>query len=222
MEAETVKVFKQMGEVGRSIKAVKMVKMKLFKARHIYDIYNMMQPILAEHGLLISRSLLKDSEKDVTSKNGTKGTHRYQVWKFIFTAEDGSIFETEFPGESIDWGCKAASQCDSMSFKQMLIHTFQIPTEIDDPDDGDRSNPVKSESPEDAGKKKQPRPHIVKLWDLAKSKNLNKNKVEKSLYTRYKFVDPNKLNKEQYYEFMGVMKAMVQRPTNHAPGADNK
>lgn len=137
-------VFKQIAKVGKDLKAVAMKNMQRFKARHIYDVYNMLQPLLAEHGLSVSRDLISDKEKEVVSKQGAKGLHRYQLWRFIITAEDGSIFKTTFPAESIDYGDKAASQCDAMAFKQMLLHTFLIPTDQKDPDDKAADHIVKT------------------------------------------------------------------------------
>lgn len=129
-------IVKKLSEVGKELKAVHMVNMQRYKARHIYDVYNRLQPILAKHGLVITRQCTLDDSKEVTSGKGTKGVHRYQRWKFTFWAEDSSNLTTEFPAESVDWGDKAASQCDAMAFKQMLIHTFLIPTEdMKDPDD---------------------------------------------------------------------------------------
>lgn len=129
-------IYKQMSLVMKELKSVAMVSMQRYKARHIYDVYNMIQPLLSKHNIIIGRELLSENSKDVMSGKGTKGIHRFQVWKFKFFAEDGSSHETTFAAESIDYGDKAASQCDAMSFKQMLIHTFLIPTkDMQEPDD---------------------------------------------------------------------------------------
>jgi len=122
-------IFKSINNVSKSVEAVKMVTVLRYKARRVYDVYNMLQPILAKEGVFITRRLIKESEKEVKSAKGNKGLHRYQLWEFKLSAIDGSSVTTEFPAESIDWGDKAASQCDAMAFKQLLIHTFMIPTE---------------------------------------------------------------------------------------------
>lgn len=131
-----MEIIKKMSEVARELKAVEMANMQRYKARHIYDVYNMLQPILAKHGVIIGRELIHQESHQTKSAKGTIGTHRFQIWKFSFHAEDGSVHYTQFPCESLDWGDKAASQCDAMAYKQMLIHTFLIPTkDMQEPDD---------------------------------------------------------------------------------------
>ena len=121
-------IFKKLVRIGKDLKAVHMQNMQRYKARHIYDVYNQLQPLLAENGVVLSREKLSDNADKVVSSKGTEGIHRVVWFKFKLTAEDGSCHATEFAGESTDWGDKSMSQCDAMANKQMLIHTFLIPT----------------------------------------------------------------------------------------------
>jgi len=159
---ETNFVIEAMAEVGKELRSVSMRNMQRYKARHIYDVYNNIQPLLAKHGVMIGRKLISEEHKEVKSAKGTTGTHRYQMWEFTFhCAKDKSTFSTTFPAESIDWGDKSASQCDAMAYKQMLIHTFLIPTEdMIDPDDGPakiNKPPAASQAKTQTGSRNQPK-----------------------------------------------------------------
>lgn len=132
-------IVQALADIGKELSAVGMRNMQRYKARHIYDVYNKIQPLLAKHNVVITRRLIDEKIEPVESKNGTKGFHRFQRWEFTFNkpVESGiDKLTTEWTTESIDFGDKSASQCDAMAFKQMLIHTFLIPTEtMQDPDD---------------------------------------------------------------------------------------
>jgi len=218
-------IFKQLAKVSQGLKAVKMKNMQRFKARNIYDVYNMVQPLMAEHGIIISRKLMNEDVTHVTSKTGTKGHHRVQLWEFTFYAEDGSTFVTQCPGESLDFGDKSSSQVDAMVHKQLLLHTFMIPTEQKDPDDGPEKT-AQAEQPEQEpctpvggnGGTVSPA-QIKRLWAISISRELSKKQVEKSIFDRYGFDSASKLNKSQYDEFVGVMEAMPDKSKvkNHAP-----
>lgn len=196
-------IFRQIAFASRKIKAVHMSNMQRFKARHIYDVYNMLQPVLAEAGLVISRDLLSEREREVESQKGTKGTHRFQVWRFRITAEDGSYMETTFPAESIDWADKSSSQCDAMAFKQMLIHTFIIPTEQKDPDDKPQDN-IKPTNQMSVTQNQ-----IKRLFAICKASSVSKPQLDSIIKDKFDIDSVMKLNRTQYdelCEFVGDMK----------------
>ncbi len=206
------KVFKAMAEVGKKLKAVSMTNMQRYKARHIYDVYNMLQPILAEQGLVISRELISNQIREVKSQKGTLGTHREQMWKFTFTAEDGSWHSTTFPAESIDWGDKSSSQCDAMAFKQMLIHTFLIPTEdMKDPDDKEqmtttvKAPPQSKKTNEDLSKKKVTPAQLSRLHAIMNQTDWTKEDVSKYAEKIFKIKSSKELNVKQYNELIDTI-----------------
>lgn len=214
-KSTSIEVLKSMNEVSKKLKAVKMENMQRFKARHIYSVYNMLQPILAECQLLISRKLIFNEVKEVQSKNGSKGTHREQMWEFIFTsAKDGSTFSTIFPAESIDWGDKSSSQCDAMAFKQMLLHTFVIPTEdMADPDDTEEKKTYappsgtqqQSKQSDDLSKKKVTPAQLSRLHAIMNQTEWTKEQVSKYAEVHYKVKSSKDLNIKQYNELVDVI-----------------
>lgn len=197
-------ILKNLNEVQRQIKAVPMVSMQRFKARHYYDVLNMVQPLFAEHGIFITRELIEEDVKEIQSQKGTKGTHRTQRWKFIFHAVDGSSVSTEFPAESIDWGDKSSSQCDAMAFKQMLIHTFQIPTEgFQDPDNKSAPEPVKASQPE--GPKMVTMPQIKRLMAIVGETEWTNEQLKELLALKFDVDSSKKLNNDQYKELIDIV-----------------
>lgn len=203
-------IFKALSEVAKDLKAVEMANMQRYKARHIYDVYNMIQPLLAKHGILVGRELVKEEESKITNKNGNTGTHRYQLWSFKFY-KDGSdqVFETQFPAESIDWGDKAASQCDAMAFKQMFIHTFQIPTkDMQEPEDKPvmdhkKPEPFKNQPPKQ--KTNRTKKELEYLLDVMKQKELTKDQVQ-AFSNKMLKGDVNELDQKDFDTLISLLK----------------
>lgn len=194
-------ILKSLNEVNKAIKAVPMVNMQRFKARHYYDLVNMVQPLFAEHGIFITRELIDEDVKEVQSQKGSKGTHRTQRWKFIFHAVDGSSVSTEFPAESIDWGDKSSSQCDAMAFKQMLIHTFQIPTEgFQDPDNKPAPEPMKPSQ-----SKTVTMPQIKRLMAIVSETEWSNEHLKELLAIKFEIDSSKKLTNDQYKELIDIV-----------------
>jgi len=202
---------KALTEVAKELKAVKMANMQRYKARHIYDVYNMIQPLLAKHGIVVGRELIKEESKEVESAKGSKGVHRYQLWAFRFKAANSEdFFETQFPAESIDWGDKAASQCDAMAFKQMFIHTFQIPTQdMQEPDDQPQKNVARSKekvfNPPPKPKTKRTKKEIETLREIMDSKELDRDTVN-SFSVKMIGQDVNELEAKDFDTLVKLLK----------------
>lgn len=199
-------IFEAMAKVAKKLKAVEMKDMARYKARHIYDVYNMMQPVLAEAGIVLTRELISNTTKEVTSKQGSKGTHREQMWRFNFHAGDGSYISTTFPAESIDWGDKSSSQCDAMAFKQMLIHTFLIPTkDMGDPEDAAEPTTKKKPAEKDPGKTKVTQAQLTRLHAIMNQTGWTKEQVSKYAEAHYKIKSSKDLTVKQYNELVDTI-----------------
>jgi hypothetical protein len=103
-------------------------KQQGYMFRGIDDVYNMVQPIMAKHGVIMRSTILDDRSEDRPSKSG--GTLIYRVLKIRYwlVAEDGSSIDTEVIGEGMDSGDKATNKAMSVAQKYALLQMFMIPT----------------------------------------------------------------------------------------------
>ena len=108
---------------------------------------------------------------------------------------------TEWVTESIDFGDKSASQCDAMAFKQMLIHTFLIPTDMKDPDDSPAKEVVNNVS-EFRGDPNKPVtiPQLKRLRAIAGNNGWSDQDIKDHLLNTYDLDSSKKLNMGQYNE----------------------
>lgn len=111
-----------------------------YNFRGIDDVYNMIQPIMAKHGLVMSSTIMWDRTEERTSKNGGNLIYRILQIRYHLMAEDGSSISTDVIGEGMDSGDKAAPKAMSIAQKYALLQMFLIPTvepkdpEIDSPE----------------------------------------------------------------------------------------
>ena len=89
----------------------------------------------ANHGVFIESRVDQVNTKEIKSNRGSVGTAFTVKMTFRFTAaEDASFVETEFFGESQDFGDKGLNKAYTACMKQALMKTFLISTGDDDPD----------------------------------------------------------------------------------------
>jgi hypothetical protein len=110
-----------------------------YNFRGIDDVYNLVQPILAKHGVVMSATILADSHEERPSKGGGLLIYRILKIRYSFIASDGSFVSTEVIGEGMDSGDKATNKAMSVAQKYALLQTFLIPTE--DPKDPENDDP---------------------------------------------------------------------------------
>lgn len=103
-----------------------------YNFRGIDDIYNVMSPLLAEHGLCILPRVLSRSCEERTNAKGTSLFYVTVEAEFDFvSAEDGSKHTVKTFGEAMDSGDKATNKAMSAAYKYAAFQAFAIPTEGD-------------------------------------------------------------------------------------------
>jgi hypothetical protein len=110
-----------------------------YNFRGIDDVYNMVQPIMAKHGVFMRSSILDERSEDRPSKSGGTLIYRILRMRYGFIAEDGSEVNTDVIGEGMDSGDKATNKAMSVAQKYAILQMFMIPTE--DPKDPENDSP---------------------------------------------------------------------------------
>lgn len=103
-----------------------------YNFRGIDDVYNVVSPLLAQHGLCILPRMLSRSCEERQSKSG--GALFYVTVEAEFDlvcAEDGSKHTIKTFGEAMDSGDKATNKAMSAAYKYAAFQAFAIPTEGD-------------------------------------------------------------------------------------------
>lgn len=125
-----------------------------YNFRGIDDVYNMVQPIMAKHGIIMRSEILEDRSEERQSKGG--GVLIYRIFKirYYLVASDGSEISTMVIGEGMDSGDKAANKAMSVAQKYAILQMFMIPTvDQKDPED-DNPEPKPKGSPKSSDKTK--------------------------------------------------------------------
>jgi hypothetical protein len=103
-----------------------------YNFRGIDDVYNVLSPLLAEHGLcILPRMLSRSCEERQTQKGGTLFYVTVDAEFDFVCAEDGSKHTIKTFGEAMDSGDKATNKAMSAAYKYAAFQAFAIPTEGD-------------------------------------------------------------------------------------------
>lgn len=103
-----------------------------YNFRGIDDVYNVISPLLAEHGLCILPRVLSRHCDERTNAKGTALFYVTVEVEFDFvSAEDGSRHTVKTFGEAMDSGDKATNKAMSAAYKYAAFQAFAIPTEGD-------------------------------------------------------------------------------------------
>lgn len=106
-----------------------------FQYRGIDDVYNALNPVLAEHGVFMTSEIVAKSREERTNNKGTVLAFTCLRIRYTFWAEDGSHVWTEVEGEGMDSGDKSSNKAMAVAHKYALLQAFCIPTkDLDDPD----------------------------------------------------------------------------------------
>ena len=104
--------------------------------RGIDDVYNVVSPLLAEHGLCILPRVLSRQCEERQSKNGGALFYVTVEVEFDFvSSEDASKHTVKTFGEAMDSGDKATNKAMSAAYKYAAFQAFAIPTEGDNDSD---------------------------------------------------------------------------------------
>lgn len=103
-----------------------------YKFRGIDQVYNVLSPLLAKHGLCILPRMIS---REVVERKSSSGTALFYVTleaEFDFVAtSDGSKHTVRTFGEAMDSGDKATNKAMSAAYKYAAFQAFAIPTEGD-------------------------------------------------------------------------------------------
>lgn len=137
-ELAPLMIFKKIADVMRDIEAISKTRKNVqqgYSFRGIDDVYNVLHPILAKHGVFTVPRVLEDRTEDRVSKSGAVLIYRVLRIEFRFYAEDGSSLDCVVIGEGMDSGDKASNKAMAVAHKYALTQVFCIPTqEAKDPE----------------------------------------------------------------------------------------
>ena len=118
-----------------------------YNFRGIDDIYNVVSPLLAEHGLCILPRVISRECVERQSKAGGALFYTSVEVEFDFVcAEDGSMHTVKTFGEAMDSSDKSTNKAMSAAYKYACLQAFAIPTEGDNDADS-QTHEVTSKQP---------------------------------------------------------------------------
>lgn len=105
----------------------------MYKARGIDDVYKLLSPLFAKHGIVIGMDC-KSRETDVIQLRHSVAFQTTLTVEYSFTSKmDGSVHKITVMGEARDSGDKGLPKALSMAFKYACFQVLCIPV-CDDPD----------------------------------------------------------------------------------------
>lgn len=119
---------KVMNEVGTIAKTRKQGDLK-YAYRGIDDVVAVVQPLFAEHGIVMCSRVTNAERDQFTNKNGGQMVNvRLTVEHDFWCAEDGSKVTCVTVGEAMDNSDKASNKAMTAAEKYALTQTLKIPT----------------------------------------------------------------------------------------------
>jgi hypothetical protein len=135
------KIYERLCGVMAGIRAVAKErdnKVQGYKFRGIDDVYNMIQPVLAENKVFIVPKLIEMIEDEKLSKSGGILYYTTLKMEYSFYTDDGSCITTQTIGKAMDSGDKSLDKAKSANMKYLLLQMFLIPTEEEKDTEEDR------------------------------------------------------------------------------------
>lgn len=106
-----------------------------FKYRGIDQVYNALNPVMAELGIFFVPEVLDHKREEKTTRNGAILTYTIMTMRYTAYAPDGSNVQMTVVGEAMDSGDKSTNKAMSVAMKYAMFQLFCIPTEeMKDPD----------------------------------------------------------------------------------------
>ncbi len=110
-----------------------------YKFRSIEDMYNVISPLMVQHGIILIPYLESGRMSKIVNKKGDISFKTVVVMRYtLYCVADASFIETTMAGESNDAGDKGTIKAQSVAQKAFFIQCFCIPTSTDT--DNDRYN----------------------------------------------------------------------------------
>ena len=118
-----------------------------YNFRGIDDVYNVLSPLLAEHGLcILPRCLDRICVERATKSGGIMNYVTVDAEFDFVSAVDGSKHTVRTFGEAMDSADKATNKAMSAAYKYAAFQAFAIPTEGDNDADAHTPQPVAKSS----------------------------------------------------------------------------
>ena len=106
-----------------------------FMYRGIDQVYNALNPVMAELGIFVCPEVLDQKREERVTKTGTLLIYTLLTMRFTAYAPDGSHVSMTVVGEGMDSGDKSSNKAMSVAMKYAMFQLFCIPTEeLKDPD----------------------------------------------------------------------------------------
>ena len=106
-----------------------------FKYRGIDQVYNALNPVMAELGIFFVPEVLDHKREEKTTRNGAVLIYTIMTIRYTAYAPDGSYIQMTVVGEAMDTGDKSTNKAMSVAMKYAMFQLFCIPTEeMKDPD----------------------------------------------------------------------------------------
>ena len=102
-----------------------------YKYRGIDDVYNVLGPLLAEHGLMIVPRVMDAQHTVGSTKSGGASYHHHVVVEYNIYGPDGDRMEPPplSRGECIDTSDKGLNKALSAAYKYWVLSAFCVPLE---------------------------------------------------------------------------------------------
>ena len=106
-----------------------------FMYRGIDQVYNALNPVMAELGIFFTPEIIDQKREERTTKNGSVLTYTVLTIRYTVYAPDGSNISMTVIGEGMDSGDKSTNKAMSTAMKYAMFQLLCIPTEeMKDPD----------------------------------------------------------------------------------------
>ncbi len=126
------KIAAEIGAIGKDKKCQQGAS---FSYRGIDDVYNALNPIMAQNGVFVLPIAHERTSENRATRNGGAMEVVVMRMEYQFCHEDGSSVTCQTVGEAMDSGDKATNKAMAIAHKYAILQAFCIPTEdMEDPD----------------------------------------------------------------------------------------
>ena len=116
----------KLAAIMSEIEVVKKTPNDRYKTMRVWDIINMIHPLLKKHDIIISKRIISYKIEIINDKILAQCSI-----KFILTAIDNSSIATEAIGMGYNAAGKEMNQAQQYALKYALMHLFLIPDSIE-------------------------------------------------------------------------------------------
>ena len=151
------KAIGKIGAIGKDKTSKDRSGAEQFKYRGIDQVYNALNPVMAELGIFFTPEVLDQKREEKITRSGAVLTYTILTMRFTAYAPDGSNVQMTVVGEAMDSGDKSTNKAMSVAMKYAMFQLFCIPTEeMKDPDadvyndimpKGSKAQPEKKDPP---------------------------------------------------------------------------